>query len=297
MRVNAGLILALICLPLAAATAAPAFPSGEAWSYLLAQCEMGPRNPGSPGHARCAAWLADSLRAWGYVVEEHRFAMADPYSDATLELVNLRAHRPEWPEPGLVLAAHWDTRPWAEKDPDPARREEPILGANDGGSGVAVLLALARLCAERPPPQPVEFLFFDGEDYGKPGDLQHYLLGSRRFVRDHPEYRPELLILLDLVGGKRLRVPMEGYSLRGAPGPLARLFRLAGELDLGAFQPRPGPEVYDDHLPFLERGIPALNLVDLSYAEWHTHADRPEACSRASLAQVGTLLVHYLYEP
>ena len=291
------LALLVLALPAAAAAAPPVFPADEAWSYLEAQVAMGPRHPGSPGHARCAAWLATRLGEWGYALEEHRFRVPDPYAPVdTLRLVNFRARLPGAAGPILALAAHWDTQPWAQRDPDPARRNEPILGANDGASGVAVLLAVARLCAASPPPRRVEFLFFDGEDYGRMGHREGYLLGSRRFVRDHPGYRPELLVLLDMVGGRDLRLPMEQNSLRGARPQLTALYDLAADLGLSAFEARPGHDVYDDHVPFLEAGIPAVNLVDLDYPQWDTTADLPAACSPASLAQVGTLLLHYLYE-
>ncbi|MBN2169995.1 MAG: M28 family peptidase [Candidatus Krumholzibacteriota bacterium] len=291
------LTLLVLVLPAAAAAGPPVFPADEAWSHLEAQVAMGPRHPGADGHARCAAWLATRLGEWGYALEEHRFRVADPHAPSdTLRLVNFRAWLPGSEGPILALAAHWDTQPWAQRDPDPGRRAEPILGANDGASGVAVLLTVARLCAESPPPRRVEFLFFDGEDYGRAGRREGYLLGSRRFVGDHPGYRPELLILLDLVGGRDLRLPMELNSQRAARPQLEALYALAAELGLTAFEARPGREVYDDHVPFLAAGIPAVDLVDLDYPEWDTTADLPAACSPASLAQVGTLLLHYLYE-
>ncbi len=292
-------ILLLACLTPSASARPPVdFPAGEAWGYLEEQCEMGPRNPGSPGHARCAAWIATRLEGWGYTVERHAFQVADPYGEGSLDLLNLRAHLPGAPEsgPAVALAAHWDTRPWADMDADSTRRGEPILGANDGASGVAVLLALARVCAENPRHKPVEFLFFDGEDYGQAGQHDHYILGSRRFVQDHPLYRPGLLILLDMVGGKNLSIPREGYSLRISKAQTNALFALAESLGLSAFKQRIGASVLDDHIPFLQAGIPAVDLIDMDYPEWHTHGDTPEACSVGSLQQVGTLLVHYLYE-
>jgi glutaminyl-peptide cyclotransferase len=294
------ILFLLLLLGGPAAQAAPpvAFPAEEAWSYLTAQCEMGPRNPGSAGHARCGAWIAARLEEWGYEVERHAFQYGDPYGEGELSLLNLRAFRPGegGRSPAVALGAHWDTRPWAEMDPDSSRGEEPILGANDGASGVAVLLAMAKLCAETRPRRPVEFLFFDGEDYGKPGQLAHYIIGSRRFVRDHPEYRPGIFILLDMVAGKGMRIPMEGYSMRISKPQTDALYSLAESLGLSAFERRVGASVLDDHIPFLQAGIPSVDLIDLSYAEWHTHADLPAACSTGSLQQVGTLLVHYLYE-
>ncbi|MDP6419424.1 MAG: M28 family peptidase [Candidatus Krumholzibacteria bacterium] len=283
----------LISLP---ALAFPSFNEGRAWEDLLAQCDMGPRNPGSPGHKLCGEWIARSLEDLGYEVERHRFQKADPYGPDSLSLVNIRARMPGADGLPVAFAAHWDTRPRAEMEKEKARRKLPIPGASDGASGVAVLMELARICAEVPPPLPVEFLFFDGEDYGKAGEREHFLLGSRTFVEDHPSWTCRLLLLVDLVGGKNLKLPMEAYSLAALPQEMALIYSLAAELGLPAFLPRRGTAVWDDHVPFLEKGIPAIDLVDLEYRYWHTLEDRPENCSPNSLLQVGTLLLALLYE-
>jgi glutaminyl-peptide cyclotransferase len=274
----------------------PAFSQDRAWDDLITQCEMGVRNPGSTGHEVCGNWIHDRLESLGYQVEAHRFSMPDPYSDGELELTNYRAWLPGAQGYPLAFGAHWDTRPRADLEKDEALREEPILGANDGASAVAVLLELARLCAETPPPLPVEFLFFDGEDYGRSGERHNYLLGSTRFVQDHPGYSPRLLVLLDMVGGKRLNIRKEPFSMQAAPGQLDRIFDLAEEMGLPAFIPETGPAVWDDHIPFIQRGIPAVDLVDFRFPQWHTLADTPEACSPSSLAQVGALSARMIFE-
>ena len=274
----------------------PAFSEERAWANLLTQCDFGPRNPGSDGHAACGNWIAETLEDLGYKVQRHRFKVNDPYSDGQLELTNYRAWQGGQSGAPLVFAAHWDTRPRADLEKDEALQHFPILGANDGGSGVAVLLELARLCAETEAPLPVEFLFFDGEDYGKPGDRDAYLLGSRRFVQDHPGYRPRLLVLLDMVGGRKLNITQEPISMQSAPGQVKHIFDLAGEMGLPAFIPERGPGVWDDHIPFIERGIPAVDLIDFNFPEWHTLADTPEACSSSSLLQVGVLCTRMIFE-
>jgi len=276
--------------------AEPLFDREAAWADLISQCGFGPRNPGSQGHAACGKWISQALTRWGYRVEEHRFQMEDPYSEARLELTNYRASRGPAREAPLVFAAHWDTRPWADQEKEDSLRGEPILGANDGASGVAVLLELARLCSRTPPPLPVEFLFFDGEDYGKKGRRDLYLLGSKRFAADHPGYRPRLLVLLDMVGGRDLRILQEPYSRQSAPGQLDYIFRLAEEMALPAFRAETGPAVYDDHIPFIRLGVPAVDLIDFHYPEWHTLADRPDACLPSSLGQVGDLCLRMIFE-
>jgi Zn-dependent M28 family amino/carboxypeptidase len=195
------------------------------------------------------------------------------------------------------VGAHYDTRPRSDRETDPARAALPLIGANDGASGTAVLLHLAELLAAAPPPAGVDLLFFDVEDYGREGDLAHYCLGSARLARTWDEFggplaggRPRGLVLLDMVGKRDLAIPMEGYSLRMAEPWTRALFARAAELGLDAFVSEPGPAVYDDHVPFLQAGIPAVDLIDFDFPEWHTQRDVPAACSPASLEAVGRLV-------
>jgi hypothetical protein len=283
-----------LLLMLSFAAPAQAFDQEAAWGYLLEQVEFGPRDPGSPGHEACLDWMIDHLRGRADRVEPHTFVMADPYSGRSLRLTNVKASfRPE-AATRVAFAAHWDTRPRADREVPPV--DEPILGANDGASGVAVLLALADELAENPPPIGVDLILFDGEDYGVEGDLDNYLLGSRRFVEDFPRYRPGALVLVDMVGRKGLRIPMEANSLAAHPVLTRVVFNRALSLGLDAFDPVPGPAVYDDHIPFLERGIPAIDLIDMDFPEWHTLADTPDVCDPDSLGQVGRLLVALIHE-
>lgn len=291
-----GLLLVLSGVAPSPATAGPvpAFDADRAWEHLKTQVEFGPRVPGTPGHAACLSWMLERLRARADEVQPHVFVFDDPYSDENVQATNIRASfRPEL-EPRIAIAAHWDTRPRADQD-TPENHDTPIPGANDGASGVAVLLALADLFAENPPPVGVDLLFFDAEDWGKEGDPDHYLLGSRRFVQDHPRYRPRALILLDLVGDADLRIPMEGYSLQAAPALTQMVFQRAMVLGLPAFDPVRGGAVLDDHVPFLQAGVPAVNLIDFDYPYWHTLEDTVDKCSPDSLRQVGELVVALLW--
>lgn len=268
---------------------AVAFDQEAAWEYLVEQVSFGPRAPGTEGHEACLDWLIESLRARADRVEPHTFVLEDPYGEGSLRLTNVKASfRPEAPV-RVAFAAHWDTRPRADREDPPS--DQPILGANDGASGVAVLMALADVLRDDPPPFGVDLLFFDGEDYGREGDLDNYLLGSMRFVEDFPGYRPAALVLLDMVGKKNLRIPMEMQSLRQNPTLVRVVFNRALALGLDAFDPVPGRPVHDDHVPFLRRGIPAVNLIDLDYPAWHTLQDTPDQCDPDSLGQVGRLLV------
>jgi len=288
------LLRGVLLLVVLVGSPARAFDQDAAWSYLLQQVEFGPRAPATAGHEACLDWMMGHLRERADLVEPHTFAISDPYGDRTLQLTNLKASfRPEAPV-RVAFAAHWDTRPRADRDDPPV--DEPIAGANDGASGVAVLLALADALAGDPPPIGVDLIFFDGEDYGKEGDLEHYLIGSRRFVQDFPAYRPAALVLIDMVGRKGLRIPMEGQSLAASPTLTRVVFNRALAIGLDAFEAVPGRPVYDDHIPFLERGIPAVDLIDLDYPEWHTLRDTPENCDPDSLGQVGRLLWALIHE-
>jgi len=219
--------------------------------------------------------------------------MPDPYAPDTLHLVNVLAHfHPERAQ-RVLLAAHYDSRPWADRDTGTAR-DQPVPGANDGGSGTAILLEIADALASWDPGIGVDLVFFDGEDYGKEGDLEHYLIGSRHFAATMGSYRPRAMVLLDMVGDRDLKIPMEGNSLRAAPALTQLVFAVAESLGATAFVRSPGRPVFDDHVPFLRAGIEAVDLIDMDYPEWHTTRDLPPACSPASLQTVTEVVLHVL---
>jgi hypothetical protein len=290
-------ILAVASSALPACAKTPAFDQDRAFELLEKQVAFGARVPGSEAADAMLEWMLGHLREQGAQVTPHSFRIVDPYDDERrIRLTNVKASfRPEATR-RIALAAHWDCRPAADRDPDPAKRLQPVPGANDAASGVAVLLTLAEIFASQAPPLGVDLLFFDGEDYGREGDPDHYLLGSRRFVVDFARYRPEALILLDMVGDADLSIPMEGFSLRNASDLTRRVFNAAQRLGLPAFVPQEGPALLDDHVPFLRAGIPAVNLIDFDYGAWHTTADLPGRCSPESLGQVGRLLLALLFE-
>lgn len=288
-------LLPALALTLLLATPARGFDGDRAFELLEAQVDFGPRAPGTEAHAKQLAWMRKFLEPLADRVTPHTFQFADPYSDQTLQLTNLKASfRPELGTP-VTLMAHWDCRPRADREPG-GPVDQPIPGANDGASGVAVLLALAEMFAETPPPVQVDLLFVDGEDWGQEGDHTHYSVGAKRFVADHPQYAPRAVILIDMVGDADLRIPMEQYSHYAAAGLVQSVFQRALQLGLTAFEPSVGPAVMDDHIPFLQAGIPAVDLIDFDYPYWHTLADTPDKCSPASLDQVGTLLASLVYQ-
>jgi Zn-dependent M28 family amino/carboxypeptidase len=197
----------------------------------------------------------------------------------------------------LLVAAHYDTRPWADQEEDTTAHLLPIPGANDGASGVAVLLELAHvLAANRPRGVGVDLVFFDGEDYGKEGDTQFYLLGSRHFAANLSGYRPWGGIVLDMVGAKDARIAREGHSLDGAPELTDELFGRAARLELDVFVEGRLTPIFDDHVPLLQAGIPTVDLIGLPYPYWHTLEDTPDKCSSGTLRAVGALVTDLIYD-
>ncbi len=271
---------------------------------LTAQCDLGTRIPGSTGNRQLREMILDRARKHGFKAHVLCFEATDPMSDKPVQVCNIIVS--SGPEGGqrLWLGAHYDTRPVCDRDPDPEKRSTPLVGANDGASGVAVLLHLMEILGENPPPMGVDFLFFDGEDSGLAGDPSGFCLGSRQLAATCRDFgnplsqgTPRGLIVLDMVGKKNLQIPMEAYSLVNAPEWTETVFNKAAQLGLAAFVPRRGPGVYDDHVPFLEVGIPAVDLIDFDFPQWHTTGDTPEICSAASLAEVGRLMLELIYNP
>ncbi len=278
-----------------ARSAPPAFDGASAFAFLEEQCAIGPRYPGSPGHEAIRRYIERKLEEYGASVTRQPFEAVLSTGD-TLRLVNIvGSYRPDARE-RILIGAHYDTRPRADRDPDPANRAKPILGANDGASGVAVLLELARLCSRAEPPVGVDLVFFDGEDYGEEGRTEDYLLGSRRYAKSLGARRPAAVIIVDMVGERDSRIPIEGYSAAASPALCARIFGIARSLGVPNFVQKAGPSIIDDHLPFIHAGVPAIDLIDFEFPQWHTLADTPDKCSGESLAAVGAVLVRFVWE-
>lgn len=283
----------------------PVFDGERAMVLLIEQTEMGPRTPGSAGNLLLRNTIIKKAQAGNLQVKTHCFETVMPMGNSPVELCNIIVSAgPAGCASGdrLWLGAHFDTRPVSDRDPDSSRHEEPLVGANDGASGVAVLLHLMELLSLNAPDVGVDLIFFDGEDSGLSGDVETYCIGSQRLASTLGSFSNPLngdciqgLILLDMIGDAELLIPMEGYSLRNAPEFTELVFIRAMELNLSAFSMSPGQTVYDDHVPFLQQGIPAVDLIDFNFPQWHTTSDTPDACSPASLEQVGRLVTDIVY--
>ncbi|HET6362446.1 MAG TPA: M28 family peptidase [Gemmatimonadota bacterium] len=294
--------LAIPALTLAAACGeepAPgrgAFDAGLADSLVARQVAFGPRVPGSEAHAAALEWMTAYLRERADTVEQMPFTHVTAHGD-TLRLANVWARFQPAATQRILLTAHWDSRPVSERAADPFARADPLPGANDGASGVAVLLALADELAEMPPAVGVDILLTDGEDWGHDPEsfateVEDMLLGARHFASTHSDYRPLFGILLDMVGERDARFTQEQNSLALAPEVVRRVWDMAEDLGYGEFFPeRIGPAVNDDHVVLNEAGIRTIDIIDFDYPYWHTPEDTPDKVDAETLGAVGDVLL------
>jgi glutaminyl-peptide cyclotransferase len=259
------------------------FDGQRAWRDVQTQVSFGPRIPESDAHTKEVAWIQSQLQAagWRADVQSLNF-LGHP-------IQNVVAGRGSQ-GPEIILGAHYDSRLRADRDPDPARRNQPVPGANDGASGVAVLLELARTLPDNT--VPISLVFFDAEDNGSiPG--WDWILGSRAYVA-HMQTTPKAMILVDMVGGFDLSLPLEGNSdetLR------ASIWETGSQLGYGdIFLRHVKYSVEDDHIPFIQAGIPSVDIIDLDYPYWHTTEDTPDHVSAHSLEVAGSVLEAWIVQ-
>jgi Zn-dependent M28 family amino/carboxypeptidase len=303
MRIQIKIILIILIISILSScnNAVPKFDKENAFRYLVKQCEFGPRNPYSDGYKQCLVYLQKTLAGFADTILLQPFVLDDLVDEKSYDLTNIIARfKVDDPEQ-LLIGAHWDTRPWADEDLEAEKRNDPIIGANDGASGVAVVLELARILNASPPPIGVTLVLFDGEDMGRSGIPKSYAQGSLAFAKDLPIEKPDEAIILDMIGDAELHIPIERFSYQQNRQLVKKLWSLAKVLNLDAFESRIVHTIYDDHVPlWSEAKIPAVDIIDFNYPNnyanfWHTTQDLPENCSAESLGQIGTLLVHYIY--
>ena len=268
------------------------FDGGHAFSYVEQQMQFGPRIPNTPAHERAGDWILAQLRTRADSVIVQQWTQ-QTRAGARLNLRNFLARfRPEVAERVLFLA-HWDTRPHADQSQNLGQQRLPVPGANDGASGVAVLLGVADALKAKPPAVGVDLLFVDGEDYGNFSDSTETLMGSQYFAAHQPAgYPPLYAVLWDMVGDKDLRIGYEGNSQAFAPEVVDRVWRTAYDLGYGRyFVPQVESTLTDDHVALQKAGIHAIDVVDFNYPYWHTPDDTIDKVSAASLQVVGDVAV------
>ncbi len=260
------------------------FNADRAYRDVVTQVDMGPRVPGSDAHARFRSWLVKDLKRSGWRVETQ--------SEIELghNLYNIIAKRGSG-RPWIILAAHYDSRYLADHDSQPDRQLQPVPGANDGASGVAVLLELARILPRHLSGQ-VWLVFFDGEDQGNIEGWD-WILGSSAFVRDLRRY-PDKMVLIDMIGDRNLQVFYE----RNSDIDLSEdIWQTADKLGYGeVFIPLPKYQILDDHIPFQNAGIPAVDIIDFDYSYWHTSQDTANKVAPESLEIIGRTLLSWLMD-
>jgi len=278
------------------------FDGEIAFKYLEQQCDLGVRNPGSPGHTAAKEMFIAFLTPLADTVIQQDFEWYIKPDDINFKMTNIIANFSMEKGNGLIIAAHWDTRPRAEHDPNPRNRGMPILGANDGASGIAVLMHLAEHLAEKKPDRALSLVFFDGEDYGFTGDLEYYCMGSEYFAKNLPIPKPAEAIIIDMIGDAELTIPVERSSYRSHPKLVETLWKIADRHGYSEFEHRIGEEIYDDHIPLIKfADIPSIDIIDFHYPNrftnyWHTLQDTPDKCSPRSLEVVGQVLLDYIYQ-
>ena len=279
----------------------PVFNSQRAFLDLIAQCEFGPRNPGSEGHRNTKKYIIDLMQGKADSVIVQDFSFESALEKKTHDGSNIIARFNPSNKMQVLIGAHWDTRPFADRDENRENYNTPILGANDGASGVAILLELARALSRDKPPIGINLVFFDAEDSGVSEENESYCKGSIFFSKNLPISNIKEAIILDMVGDKQLSLPIERNSLNFHGVLVRQLWDRAKKLNLKAFKGVVGPSIYDDHVPLYQyAGIPSIDIIDFRYPNsfdnyWHTIDDTPINCSPESLGQVGTLMIDYIF--
>jgi glutaminyl-peptide cyclotransferase len=242
----------------------------------------------------CRKYIAQYLLAHCDAVEQQEFTV--PLAGQTLPMVNLIGRFKVTEPRRVLLAAHWDSRPTADMNPE-GQRDQPIAGANDGASGVAVLLELARLFHEQAPPVGVDLVFFDGEDYG-PG-LDMMFLGAKHFAKGLTARQIAAYnygVLLDMIGDRQLDIRPENNSEATASDVYAVASAISEKLGYRAFKQNGAIAILDDHLSLNERGMHVYDFIDFDYQWWHTTQDTEDKCSKESLQIVGRVLENMVYK-
>ncbi|NRA51414.1 MAG: M28 family peptidase [Phaeodactylibacter sp.] len=286
----------------------PKFERDSALAYVAKQLEFGPRVPNSEGHRQAKAWLVNQLKGYGAKVIEQDFE-AKAYTGDLLKSTNIIAQFNPGAQKRILLGAHWDTRPFADSPISEERRTEPILGADDGGSGVGVLLEVARQLQANPIDMGVDNVLFDAEDYGESGGEtpDTYALGAQYWSKNphlSGAQKPKYGILLDMVGSKGARFPKEYFSMQFAPQIVNKVWKLGQDMGYGNyFVDQQGGAITDDH--YYVNTIARIPMIDIinrtpgtqtGFGEhWHTHDDDLDIIDKRTLRAVGQVVLAVLY--
>ena len=290
----------------------PAFIADSAMAYCQAQCDFGPRTMNSKAHDLCEEWIVNKFKGFGLEVETQKADLTG-WDGTKLHSTNIIAHFNPQAERRILICAHWDSRPWADNDPDSTNWHKPVLAANDGASGVGVMLEVARLLQnDTTLAIGVDLVCFDAEDYGTPQwaekneDSENtWALGAQYWAKNLPEnYKPQFGILLDMVGGQGAKIYQEQNSIRYAASIVDKVWSAARHAGFSSvFANEVGGGVTDDHIPVNEAGIPTVDIIPFypdcrqsSFGPtWHTINDDMEHLDINTLKAVGQTLIQVIY--
>jgi len=281
----------------------PVFNAETAMGYIQKQVDFGPRVPGTPTHKECADWLEASMKKYAdkVMVQSSEVTV---YTGQKVPMYNIiSSFNPDAKE-RIMLSAHWDTRPFADQDTE--RIEEPIEGANDGASGVGVLMELAKVLKANPVEIGIDIIFWDVEDYGR-GTSETYCLGSQYWSKNKhvAGYDAKYGILLDMVGAKNAVFYQEGHSMKYARNIVDKVWKAAHKSGYRSYFPfqRVNPITDDHYFINLIAGIPTIDIIQYDqfsekgfFPHWHTHEDSMDKLSTKTLKAVGQTLVRVLYD-
>ncbi|MCH3986308.1 MAG: M28 family peptidase [Prevotella sp.] len=302
----------------------PAFNADSAYAYTAAQCAFGPRPMNTAAHEKCGEWIVAKFKHYGCKVQKQS-AVVTGYDGTKLNSTNIIASYNPEATTRILICAHWDSRPWADNDPDSTKHHTPIMAANDGASGVAVMIELARLLQQQDQKGSnsdsvslkkeglgIDFVCLDAEDWGtpqwsnKPDDGSSWALGAQYFSAHLPQgYEARYGILLDMVGGAGAHFYKEQMSEQYAPAIVKKVWKAAGQAGYRSFFPnQEGGAITDDHLPINQTAhIPTIDIIpyypDCSQSSfgptWHTTSDTMAHIDKATLKAVGQTLVQVLF--
>lgn len=284
----------------------PGFDADSAFSYAKTQVDFGPRIPSTAAHAKCATYLEEKFRSFGAQVFVQQ-AATQTYDGKKHQLKNIIvALYPEKTQ-RILISAHWDARPFSDQDPDPKMKSQPFDAANDGASGVAVMLEMARQLQKKQPNVGVDFILWDIEDYGKANDESPnettWCIGSQYWAKNQPVkgYKPLYAINLDMVGGGNAQFAQDEISRKYAPNIVSKVWGIGNEIGYGAyFINVPSGSLIDDHFWVNQAGIPCIDVIHYTdnagfYMNWHTQLDNLNNIDRNTLKAVGQTMLETIY--
>jgi glutaminyl-peptide cyclotransferase len=276
------------------------FDASRAMGYLKDICKIGPRISGSDGMKKQQELLKKHFESLGGKVEMQKFTAQQRSQPRPVDMANMMVSWYPDRQRRVILCSHYDTRPIADQEPDRRKWHEPFLSANDGGSGVALLMELAHQMKDFKTEVGVDFVLFDGEEYifdPEPGH-DKYFFGSEHFASAYAKEKrkKEYLgaVLLDMIAGKNPSFPVEQNSWEMASSLVDQLWKIAAAQGCVLFKAQEGPKVLDDHLALNGKGIPTVDIIDFDYPHWHRLSDLPDNCSGDSMYQVARVLTTWL---